>query len=89
MGALLAASNRSIWRPAHYHVIVSAPGYIGLVTELFPQESDYIDNDTVFGVREGLIVPFVKSSNVEIANRYDLDAPFYEVIFDFKLVKQT
>jgi len=89
VGALLAASRRSIWRPAHYHVIVSAPGYIGLVTELFPQNSDYIDNDTVFGVREGLIVPFVRSSNQEVAQRFGLDTPFYEVKFDFKLVKQA
>jgi hypothetical protein len=89
VGALLAASQRSIWRPAHYHLIVSAPGYIGLVTELFPQGSDYIDNDTVFGVREGLIVPFVTSSNTEIAHRYGLEAPFYEVQFDFQLVKQS
>jgi protocatechuate 3,4-dioxygenase beta subunit len=89
VGALLAASRRSIWRPAHYHVIVSAPGYIGLVTELFPQNSDYIDNDTVFGVREGLIVPFVRSSNQEVAQRFGLDTPFYEVKFDFKFVKQA
>jgi hypothetical protein len=59
------------------------------VTELFPQNSDYIDNDTVFGVREGLIVPFVKSSNQEVAQRFGLDTPFYEVKFDFKLVKQA
>ena len=42
VGAMLAAANRNIWRPAHYHVIVSAPGYVGLVTELFPAGSAYI-----------------------------------------------
>ena len=87
VGALLAASRRSIWRPAHYHVIVSAPGYVGLVTELFPQDSEYIDNDTVFGVREGLIVPFVPCHNPEIAQRYGLTQPFLEVSFDFRLAK--
>jgi hydroxyquinol 1,2-dioxygenase len=89
VGALLAASRRSIWRPAHFHVIVSAPGYVGLVTELFPADSDYIDNDTVFGVREGLIVPLVPSHNPDIATRYGLTTPFLEMTFDFHLVAQA
>ena len=89
VGALLAASQRSIWRPAHFHVIVSAPGYVGLVTELFPADSDYLDNDTVFGVREGLIVPLVPCENTEVAHRYRLTTPFSEVTFDFHLVPQA
>ena len=89
VGALLAASRRSIWRPAHFHVIVSAPGYVGLVTELFPADSDYIDNDTVFGVREGLIVPLVPSHNPDVAARYGIATPFLEMNFDFHLVAQA
>jgi len=89
VGALLVTAKRSVWRPAHYHVIVSAPGYVGLVTELFPQDSDYIDNDTVFGVREGLIVPFTPCHNTDVANRYGLTQPFLEVNFDFHLVKAS
>jgi protocatechuate 3,4-dioxygenase beta subunit len=89
VGALLAASQRSIWRPAHFHVIVSAPGYMGLVTELFPADSGYLDNDTVFGVREGLIVPLVPCENTEVAQRYGLTTPFSEVTFDFHLVPQA
>jgi hydroxyquinol 1,2-dioxygenase len=89
VGAMLAAAKRSIWRPAHYHVIVSAPGYVGLVTELFPAGSAYIDNDTVFGVREGLIVDFKPCQNAEVAKRYNLQEPFNEVQFEFCLVKQN
>ena len=89
VGAMLAAANRNIWRPAHYHVIVSAPGYVGLVTELFPAGSAYIDNDTVFGVREGLIVDFKPCNNSEVAKRYNLQEPFNEVQFEFCLVKQN
>ena len=88
VGALLAASQRNIWRPAHFHVIVSAPGYVGLVTELFPADSAYIDNDTVFGVREGLIVPLLPSHNLEVAKRYGIEMPFLEMNFDFHLVRQ-
>lgn len=89
VGALLAASHRGIWRPAHFHVIVSAPGYVGLVTELFPSDSDYLDNDTVFGVRDGLIVPLVPSDNPEVAARYGIATPFLEMSFDFHLVPQA
>ncbi len=89
VGALLAASRRNIWRPAHFHVIVSAPGYVGLVTELFPADSAYIDNDTVFGVREGLIVPLRPSQNAEVAARYGIATPFFEMNFDFHLVPQA
>ena len=89
VGALLAASNRGIWRPAHFHIIVSAPGYVGLVTELFPAGSDYLDNDAVFGVRSGLIVDVKNCEDKEVAHRYGLTTPFKEAVFDFSLVKQT
>jgi protocatechuate 3,4-dioxygenase beta subunit len=89
VGALLAASNRNIWRPAHFHIIVSAPGYVGLVTELFPAGSDYIDNDTVFGVRPGLIVQIKPCLDAAIAKQYGLSTPFNEVSYEFNLVKQS
>ena len=89
VGALLAASNRNIWRPAHFHIIVSAPGYVGLVTELFPAGSDYIDNDTVFGVRPGLIVQIKPCQDASIAKQYGLSIPFNEVSYEFNLVKQS
>jgi len=88
VGALLAASRRNIWRPAHYHVIVSAPGYVGLVTELFPAGSEYLDDDTVFGVRPGLIVPFEPCLDAAVAQRFGLDKPFCEVRFDFCLTQE-
>jgi len=89
VGALLAASNRNVWRPAHFHIIVSAQGYVGLVTELFPSGSAYIDNDTVFGVRQGLIVDIKPCQDLGVAKKYGLSAPFNEVNFEFNLVKQS
>ena len=87
VGALLAASQRNIWRPAHYHVIVSAPGFVGLVTELFPQGSAYIDNDTVFGVRPGLVVPFKPCQDAEVAKRLGAEGPLLEVSYEFRLAR--
>ena len=89
VGALLAASHRNIWRPAHFHIIVTAPGYVGLVTELFPSGSDYIDNDTVFGVRPGLIVDIKPCHDSVIAKQFGLSTPFNEVSYEFNLVKQA
>jgi len=89
VGALLRASGRHCWRPAHYHFIVGAAGYASLVTELFPQDSDYIDNDTVFGVRPGLAVAFVPSDDEAVARRYGIAPPFHTVRFEFRLSQQA
>ena len=55
-GALLEATGRHNWRPAHVHFVVSAPGHKTVITHLFDRESDFLDSDVVFGVRDSLIV---------------------------------
>jgi protocatechuate 3,4-dioxygenase beta subunit len=52
---LVQPAGLSGWRPAHYHLIASAPGHRTLVTELFDAEDPYLDKDAVFGVRETLV----------------------------------
>lgn len=54
-GDLLFENGRHNWRPAHMHFVVSAPGYKTVITHLFDDESNYLDSDAVFGVRESLI----------------------------------
>ncbi|MBO0731448.1 MAG: carboxypeptidase regulatory-like domain-containing protein [Acidimicrobiaceae bacterium] len=56
VGAMLAASGRHPWRPAHIHFALTAPGYQPLVTHLFDSTSPYLDSDTVFAVRPSLVV---------------------------------
>ena len=56
VGAMLRATGRHNWRPAHTHVVVSAPEHKTVITHLFDRESAYLDSDTVFGVRESLVV---------------------------------
>ncbi|PHH90211.1 hypothetical protein CDD83_4216 [Cordyceps sp. RAO-2017] len=51
--------DRHVYRPAHIHLLVQAKGYGRLVTQIFDQESEYMDNDTVFAVKSGLSVRFV------------------------------
>lgn len=38
---------------------VIAEGYRSLVTQIFDSGSDYVDNDSVFAVKNGLTVDFV------------------------------
>ncbi len=56
VGAMLRANGRHNWRPAHTHVVVSAPSYKTIITHLFDRDSDFLDSDTVFGVRDSLVV---------------------------------
>ncbi len=55
VGRLLRAGNRHAWRAAHLHYIVRAKGMRAITTELFFENTEYIDNDAVFGVRKSLI----------------------------------
>ena len=95
VGELLHATGRHPWRPSHLHFIVSAPGQNTLVTEVFPSDDPYLDEDAVFGVREKLIMEYQERSStdglpddLEIKNT--LGDKFYVVDFDFVLAaKQT
>jgi hydroxyquinol 1,2-dioxygenase len=55
VGDLLRAGNRHAWRAAHLHYIVRAKGMRAITTELFFENTEYLDNDAVFGVRRSLI----------------------------------
>jgi catechol 1,2-dioxygenase len=57
-GEMLTAMGRHPYRPAHTHIIVTAPGFQKLVTHIFVGDDPYIDSDAVFGVKETLMAPF-------------------------------
>ncbi|GIJ61127.1 dioxygenase family protein [Virgisporangium aurantiacum] len=59
-GALLRLTGRTPGRPAHIHVIVTADGHRPVTTHLFDRASEYLDNDSVFGVKDSLIKDFVE-----------------------------
>ncbi|HET9600099.1 MAG TPA: dioxygenase [Acidimicrobiales bacterium] len=56
VGQMLRATGRHPWRPAHVHVVASAPGYKPVTTHAFDAASGYLDSDAVFGVRRSLII---------------------------------
>ena len=62
VGAMLDATGRHPWRPAHIHMIVTAPGYQRLQTHIFDSASPYLDSDAVFAVKRSLLREFVPRS---------------------------
>ena len=58
VGQMLKATGRHPMRAPHLHFMIAAPGRHTLVTQLFVEGGDYLDADTVFGVKPPIIVPF-------------------------------
>jgi hydroxyquinol 1,2-dioxygenase len=58
VGDLLRAADRSHWRAAHIHAIVSAPGCRPVTTHIFDAQNQYLRSDAVFGVKDSLIKEF-------------------------------
>ena len=71
VGRLLADTGRHPWRAAHIHAKVSAPGFTPLTTHLFDRESDYLDSDTVFGVKDSLIKDFTLAEDGTLLCAHD------------------
>lgn len=86
---LVEPAGRGSWRPAHFHVIVSAPGHRTLVTELFDAEDPYLERDAVFGVREALIGRYAVEHDPAAAQRLGLSGPSVPVMrMDFRLAAE-
>ena len=62
-GEMLTGMGRHPFRPAHTHLIVTAPGFQKLVTHIFMGDDPYIESDAVFGVKKSLIAPFQPSGD--------------------------
>lgn len=90
VGELLHATGRHPWRPSHLHFIIAADGHRTLVTEVFPDDDPYLDEDAVFGVRADLVMKYRQCDDpkivpADIQARDRLTIPFYTVDFDFIL----
>lgn len=92
VGKILNATGRHPWRPSHLHYIVEAEGYKPLVTEVFPDDDEYLDQDTVFGVRDDLLMKYqtqpagsFPSEGLALSGK--VDGEWQLVEFDIVLVK--
>ena len=87
VGELMKRTKISHMRPAHIHFLIDSPGYHRIITHLFQRGDQYIETDVVYGVKESLIVDFVKKPAGKAPNGEVLDKPFYVVNYDFVLQK--
>lgn len=87
VGAMLAATGRSPMRASHLHFMVDAPGTRTLVTHIFVRGDELLDSDSVFGVKDSLVMDFVQQPvGTATPDGRDLgDAPWARVRFDIVL----
>lgn len=64
-------------RPAHIHFIISADGYKPIVTQIFDRTDKHITDDSVFAVKDSLVVDFKPLEGNAKAS--------FELPYDFKL----
>lgn len=72
VGHLLRDTGRHEWRAAHIHVKASAEGFEPLTSHIFDRRSDYLDSDTVFGVKDSLIEDFVPGPDGVLVCEHDI-----------------
>ena len=60
VGAMLATVGRSPMRASHLHFMVSAPGTRTLVTHIFVKDDPQLAADSVFGVKDSLVMEFTQ-----------------------------
>lgn len=54
-GELLNYMGHHPMRPGHIHFMITKPGYKPLISQIYDSETEYLDNDAVFAVKESLI----------------------------------
>ncbi|MER5527701.1 intradiol ring-cleavage dioxygenase [Streptomyces sp. NPDC002677] len=85
VGALLKATGRHPYRPAHIHFIVSAEGHTPVTTHIFVAGGDYLDSDAVFAVKESLVKDFTPTDDPALAGEFGVPNPFRHARFDLVL----
>ena len=86
VGAMLKATGRHPWRPAHIHFVIMADGYEAVTTHIFDRTDEYLDSDAVFAVKDSLICDFVRHETPTAeATKLGITGPMLAAEFDFVL----
>ncbi len=83
VGKMLLMMGRHPYRPAHTHLILSAPGFKSVTTHVFVEGDPYLESDAVFGVKNSLVADFQKHEPGTAPDGKRMDRPFFTVKFDF------
>jgi hydroxyquinol 1,2-dioxygenase len=89
VGTMIAATGRHPFRPAHIHMIVSAPGYQSLTTHIFDSQSAYLESDAVFAVKPSLIREFVRHEGGDPDRPAGVEGLWYSIENNLILVPAT
>lgn len=79
VGQMLNSLGRHPWRPAHMHFMLNHPNFARIVTHTFVSGDPYLSSDTVFGVKDSLILDYVFCSKGKTK---------WEARFDFIMVHE-
>ncbi|HWA47841.1 MAG TPA: dioxygenase [Dongiaceae bacterium] len=83
VGGMISAQRRHGMRPAHIHFLISAPGYRELVTALYMEGDEHLEDDVVFGA-SGDLVAHIEQNDPACPIK---GVP--SVRFDFSLSRET
>ena len=86
VGKMLQRMSRHPYRPAHTHMILSAPGYEKVATHVFVEGDPYLESDAVFAVKNSLVAEFKRHEAGVAPDGKRMDRPYYTVQYDFGLV---
>ena len=73
-GELLRLMGHHPNRPGHLHFILQKDGFRPLITQVYDADSDWLDSDSVFAVKESLIGKFEKApagADTDLLLRFD------------------
>lgn len=85
VGRMLGALGRQVYRAAHIHFIVTAPGCETVITHIFEPNCPYLAEDAVFGVKDSLIGRFERVEESAAFAQAGFDEPYWSVEWDFLL----
>ena len=85
VGDMMRATNRSIFRPGHIHMMVAAPGHVPLTTHIFVAGSPHVEEDAVFGKRDSLVVDFDRHPPGKAPDGRQMKTPYHSASYDFRL----
>jgi hydroxyquinol 1,2-dioxygenase len=85
VGDLIGRTDISHFRPAHVHFLLDVAGYERLITHLFEAGAPYLENDVVFGAKEGLVVAFEEHPPGPAPDGGESAEPFLVAHYDFVL----
>ncbi len=87
VGAMLLKMGRHPFRPAHIHTMITRAGYQPLTTHLFVAGDEYLGSDAVFGVKDSLVVDFVRHPPGKAPDGSTTDEAFVTAGYDFVLAR--